>query len=112
MVTTLLRSQGLRTALLLAALAGLAACNEAHHDHWKPADYIDGLIRALENQDDFTVRRAAADALAQIGPIAERAVPYLDCATYDDYAVVREAARRAIHRIQPASAALALGGRS
>ena len=53
-----------------------------------------GLIKALGHEEDRSVRKAAADALAQVGDL--RAVVPLMAALRDTDAGVREAAAKAL----------------
>src|SRR6185503_9746315 len=64
-------------------------------------EIVDAQIVNLENSD-FTVRRCAARALGRIGPRAARALPALRRALEDTAPTVRDAARLALTRIDPA----------
>jgi HEAT repeat protein len=63
---------------------------------WAIAENSPGLSRALLADDDVRVRRAAANALARSGPLAEKVAPELATSLKDPDAAVRDGAERAL----------------
>jgi HEAT repeat protein len=64
---------------------------------------VSGLIEALRH-DHSIIRAGAANALGQLGPAAQAAVPSLAEATKDKAKFVREAATNALQQIDPEAA--------
>jgi HEAT repeat protein len=64
---------------------------------------VSALAEGLRHEH-AVIRAGAADALAQLGPAAQAAVPALMAATKDKAKFAREAATLALQRIDPEAA--------
>jgi HEAT repeat protein len=85
------RDASVRRAALSAAPTGDAAVARA-------------VAQRLEDEDDWTLRVAAAEALARTPGSGGGVTELARAATLDEYALVREAALRALHAVSPSAA--------